>query len=92
MNHSDASSQATLNQQKQRAVNTLLTGRWLILARVVWAILIMITLGIFLVCLPDYFSIFQTICTGAACANGQLSPGAAQTLQQLGISLGQYAA
>ena len=92
MNHSDASAQATLNQQKQRAVNTRLTGRWLILARVVWAIFIMITLGIFLVCLPDYFSIFQTICTGAACANGQLSPGAAQTLQQLGISLGQYAA
>src|SRR5947209_876621 len=74
--------------------DTRLHGRWLVLARVVWAILIILTLGIFAVCLPIYFSILQTICTDAtstACADKQLPPGAAQTLQHLGISLGLYA-
>src|ERR1700719_2420788 len=60
--------------------DTRLHGRWLVLARVVWAILILITLGIFVVCLPIFFSILQTICTdatSAACADKQLSPAAA---------------
>lgn len=74
---------------------TSLHGRQLVLARVAWAILILMTLGIFVVCLPIYFSLLQTICTdatGAACADKQLSPAAAQTLEHLGISLSLYAA
>jgi hypothetical protein len=55
-------------------------------------ILIIITLGVFAACLPIYFSILQTTCTGAACADKQLTPAAAQTFQHLGISLSQYAA
>lgn len=70
---------------------TRLAGRWLVLARAVWTALIIITLGIFAVCLPIYVSLLQTTCTGAACADKQLTPAAAQTLQHLGVSLSLYA-
>ena len=86
------STQASRRRQKPSEVDTHLHGRRLVLARTVWAILIIITLGVFAACLPIYFSILQTTCTGAACADKQLTPAAAQTLQHLDISLSLYAA
>src|SRR5258706_3358395 len=88
-------SEAVVNRDFSDEAGTSLHGRQLVLARVVWTTLILITLGIFVVCLPIYFSILQTICTNAtsaACADKQLTPDAAQTLQHLGISLSLYAA
>jgi hypothetical protein len=87
-----ASTQASQSRQKPTEVDTRLHGRRLVQARAVWAILLIITLGVFIACLPVYFLILETTCTGAACADKQLTPAAAQTLQHLGISLGSYAA
>ena len=73
---------------------TRLQGRWLVLARVVWVAIVVFTLSIFLLSLPAYFAQLQTICAGVACvyAYGQLTPGTAQALQHLGLSIGAYAA
>ncbi|HCF86232.1 MAG TPA: hypothetical protein DEV72_13640, partial [Ktedonobacter sp.] len=90
--NSAASTQASQSRQKPTEVDTRLHGRRLVQARAVWAILLIITLGVFIACLPVYFLILETTCTGAACADKQLTPAAAQTLQHLGISLGSYAA
>jgi len=55
-------------------------------------VLVAFALGLFVVSLPGYIAQLQTICTGGSCNSGQLSPDALTTLQQLGLSLGEYVA
>lgn len=73
--------------------STRLHGRWLVCARVVWVVVVVFTLSIFLLSLPAYFAQLQTVCVGDTCvyAYGQLTPGTAQALQNLGLSPGGYA-
>jgi len=72
---------------------TRLHGRWLVLARVVWVAVVIFTLSIFIASLPAYVAQLQTVCAGDTCvyAYGQLTPGTAQALQNLGFSIGGYA-
>jgi len=60
---------------------------------VVWVAVVVFTLSIFLLSLPAYFAQLQTVCVGDTCvyAYGQLTPGTAQALQNLGLSTGGYA-
>ncbi len=71
-----------------------LQGRWLILARVGWVALVVLTLGIFFASLPEYLAQLQTPCAGMACAFSyqQLTPGQVEVLKGIGLSLGNYAA
>ena len=73
---------------------TRLHGPWLVLARVVWVALIVFTVGIFVISLPVYFAQLQTVCVGDLCVYryGRLTPGTAKALQDLGFSIGGYAA
>lgn len=75
------------------AEGTRLYGRRLVLARLVWVAIVVFTLSIFLLSLPAYFAQLQTVCTGVTCvySYGQLTPGTAQALQNLGLSTGGYA-
>ena len=91
MNHLAASTQVTLSQQKQHAANTRLTGRWLILARVVWVVLVVFILGIFSVLLPVYLTQLQTVCTSNLCGSLQPTPDTVLALQRFGISIENYA-
>jgi hypothetical protein len=54
---------------------------------------VVFTLSIFMLSLPAYFAQLQTVCVGVTCvyAYGQLTPGTAQALQNLGLSTGGYA-
>jgi len=60
---------------------------------VVWVAVVVFTLSIFIASLPAYFAQLQSVCAGDTCvyAYGQLTPGAAQALQNLGFSTGGYA-
>jgi hypothetical protein len=60
----------------------------------VWVALIVFTVGIFVISLPVYFAQLQTVCVGDLCVYryGQLTPGSAKALQDLGFSIGGYAA
>ncbi len=75
----------------QPAPGTRLQGRRLLMARVMWAILVMLTLGLFAAMLPAYFAQLQAICTGSECALGQPSFDAVRTLSAHGLTLGNYA-
>jgi hypothetical protein len=72
---------------------TRLHGGWLISARIVWVAVVVFSLSIFIASLPAYFTQLQTVCGGDTCvySYGQLTPGSAQTLQNLGLSIGTYA-
>jgi hypothetical protein len=72
--------------------NTLLHGRWLIIARIAWIACVVLTLVIFFASIPVYITQLETICSGAGCAYRQLSPEQAAALQAGGFSLVSYAA
>ena len=85
--------ETTNSRSSRSAEGTRLHGRRLVLARVVWVAVVVFTLSIFLLSLPAYFAQLQTVCVGDTCvyAYGQLTPGTAQALQNLGLSTGGYA-
>src|SRR5260370_20534327 len=85
--------ETTKSRSSRGAEGTRLHGRRLVLARVVWVGVVVFTLSIFLLSLPAYFAQLQTVCVGVTCvyAYGQLTPGTAQALQNLGFSIGGYA-
>ena len=60
-----------------------LQGRWLVLARLGWGALVVLTLAIFFASLPVYLAQLQTPCAGTACAvsSSQLSPRRGQHIQ-----------
>jgi len=92
MNHSTASAQATLSEQKQRDSNTRLSGRWLIVARVIWIILVLFLLSVFIASLPASFAtLFQPCTAGCTNGNGQLTVSEMHALTQYGLSLNAYA-
>ena len=69
-----------------------MTAERRLLARLAWAVVALLTVGIFVLSLPDYATQMRTICAAPPCANGQLSAAQAQALAGLGFSLDTYAA
>jgi len=69
-----------------------LQGRWLLLARVGWVALVVLTLAIFFASLPVYITQLQTPCAGTACGYQQLTPEQAGALTAMGLSHGDYIA
>jgi hypothetical protein len=72
--------------------DTRLYGRWLVLARVAWFILVASALFFFFTSLPVYIAQLQSVCNGSACATGQVNPQIVATLRSLALSTGSYAA
>ena len=84
-------SRAKRISHRSGAPRTRLRGRKLILARVIWVAVVTLIVALFLARLPAYYRALQTVCTGAACGSAQPTPGSAQAIQQLGLSVGAYA-
>jgi hypothetical protein len=68
-----------------------LHGPWLILARVSWLAVVLVTAIILFSGAPGYFSALHEACTAGPCIGGQLSPEEARSLDDLGIPTGVYA-
>src|SRR5437763_15405918 len=84
-------SQVTRSSDRSGAPNTHLHGRGLILARVAWVVAVTLIVALFLATLPAYYTLLQTVCTGALCGPVQPTPDSAQAMQKLGLSTGAYA-
>jgi hypothetical protein len=81
-----------LTESRERHSYARLQGRWLLLARVGWVALVILTLTIFFASLPVYMAQLQTPCAGTACAYEQLTLEQAEMLKGFGLSPGDYAA
>src|SRR5690348_9831012 len=80
-------------ESRERHSSARLHGRWLVLARVGWVVLVVLTLAIFFASFPVYLAQLQTPCAGTACAfTSQLTPGQVEGLKGIGMSIGDYAA
>ncbi|HEX6710815.1 MAG TPA: GAF domain-containing sensor histidine kinase [Rubrobacter sp.] len=86
----------TLLRSRTQAVvtpKTTLRGRPLIVARTVWAVLVVLVVGLFLVSVPVAYSEYSSVCkAGAECRPyWRLAPEDLRALRDLGLSVGTYA-
>jgi hypothetical protein len=73
-----------VTESRERHSSARLQGRWLLLARVGWVVLVVLTLGIFFASLPVYVAQLQTPCVGTPCA----ATGSRLTSEQAGVLKG----
>ncbi|HKV01972.1 MAG TPA: hypothetical protein VJQ26_07595, partial [Ktedonobacteraceae bacterium] len=82
------------SRQQHKATDARLQGRWLLLLRVGWVVVVVLALGLFVGSILSVNAILHLPCTGTAavCQNsGQLTPGDVRRLHELGLSLDFYA-
>src|SRR5712692_11907076 len=75
------------------ATSTRVRGRRLLLMRLGWTLLTVFNLVVFFVSIPAYYAQLFVLCMDPrqGCTIGRLTPGNAQALHHLGISLSSYA-
>jgi len=72
--------------------DTRLRGGWLVLARVVWVVVVVLALGLFIASIPTTFADLHILCTAALCStSGQLTPDYVRELHALSLSMDFYA-
>ena len=93
MSLSHKPSRITEHTQSSQLTTTRLSGRCLILARVVWIVLVLFLLGTFIASLPASYAALHQPCVGTWCAssNGQLTASEIRALSLRGLSLDAYA-
>src|SRR5579859_5208286 len=74
--------------------NTRLTGPWLIIARVVWLVLVVPSVGLFIASIFVSYQQMQTVCSTNVCStlSGAPSVQLQQALTDIGFSVGEFAA
>ena len=78
--------------ERSQALDTRLHGRWLLLVRSGWIVLVVLTLTIFFASLPAYLAQMETPCFGVTCSFGYpTTPEQAQELTSMGLSSADYA-
>jgi DNA-binding CsgD family transcriptional regulator len=75
-----------------RHANTRLHGPYLLLTRVTWVAIAVLTVICIVVSIPVEFARLQTVCMTGACEVGALSPANVRELGAMGLSVGFFAA
>jgi hypothetical protein len=71
--------------------STQLSGSWLVLARGICLALFGFSLTVFFADLPGYFAQLHTVCGASVCGLGQLTPASVLALQQVGLTVENFA-
>jgi hypothetical protein len=91
MSSSSASTRGAPGLKRQSEVDTRLHGGWLILARIVWIVMVVLSLTISLVDIPLQFTRLHIVCVGSDCAQ-QLTASIVRDLHKLNLSVDFFAA
>jgi signal transduction histidine kinase len=92
MDLSSVSTQPAMTTSPRMETGRRLQGNVLVLARVVWIALAILTLAVLVTSLPSYVGRLQSACTAAPCVYGQLSLTSARALHDFGLSTAYYTA
>ena len=91
MNH-PSFSRPTIRDEQRDERDTRLYGRWLVLLRVMWVVVVVLSVGLSIVSVPLNLATSYAICTAASCFNSnQLTLDQVHELQHLGLSIDFYA-
>src|SRR6266487_1474567 len=85
------SAEKIVSSNSQGDSDTQLHGRKLILARTVWAIIVVTALALWLADFPLNYAQYLTVCTKAFCPNQLATPDMVRALHAAGLSLQFYA-
>ncbi|OLB36105.1 MAG: hypothetical protein AUH94_08615 [Ktedonobacter sp. 13_2_20CM_2_54_8] len=92
MNRADVQSEKVVRSASSSMADTRLRGGWLVLARVVWVAVVVLTLGLFIASIPTTLADLHILCTAASCTtSGQLTPDNVRELHTWGLSMDFYA-
>jgi len=91
MSSSSTSTKVSLSQQRQSEANTSLYGPSLILARIVWIVMVVLSLTISLIDIPLHFARLHIVCVGSDCGQ-QLTASIVRDLHKLNLSVDFFAA
>ncbi len=91
MGSSSASTRGASSLKRQSEVDTRLHGGWLILARIVWIVMVVLSLTISIVDIPLQFVRLHIVCVGSDCAQ-QLTASIVRDLHKLNLSVDFFAA
>ncbi len=91
MNSSSTSTKVSLSQKRHSEVDTRLHGHWLLLARIVWIVMVVLSLTISLVDIPLQFAQLHIVCVGSDCGQ-QLTTSIVRDLHKLNLSVDFFAA
>jgi len=84
--------QAGTSAKSASTDDTELHGRWLLLARIVWVIVVLLTLGLFVASIPSYFAYLHILtATPTIDLGSQLARQDVQQLQVVGLSIDFFA-
>ena len=75
-----------------RSVDTRLHGRYLLLARMAWVAIAVLTVVCIALSIPVEFTQLKTVCTTSTCEPSALSPANVRQLGTMGLSVGFFAA
>lgn len=76
--------------RKRNGPETRLQGAWLVIARIGWVVIALLSIGLFVAALPSYFAYLHVVNT-ASPSSYQLAPSDVRELQRLGLSFDFYA-
>jgi signal transduction histidine kinase len=82
--------EAAISVEQENVTTALLSGRWLMFARIAWMVIALLALGLVIASIPRYYAFLHVLCTdtAAACRNsGQITSADLRALQALGVSL-----
>jgi hypothetical protein len=66
-------------------------AQWLTLARSLCILTAVFAIGLYLVAVPRQYALYDALCSGASCPDGQLTPAGLSQMQQAGLSVDFYA-
>src|SRR2546421_9405030 len=94
MNLPDTEGKSASGSAVSTTANTRLTGSWLIIARIVWLVLVVPSLGLFIVSLLVSYKQLQRECVDPVTCNlsGALPAQVLQALPTIGLSVSGFAA
>jgi hypothetical protein len=95
MNLLDTESKSASGVVVSSSATTRLSGSWLIVTRAVWVVLVVPSLGLFVISLPVYYQQIQRACVNPVVCNNLSGAQTAKGLQVLatsGFSVSEYAA
>ena len=83
--------QTAVHLQQRSGADMRLQGRWLLLARVAWMAIALLTLSLFVISIPSYFAFLKVLCVGTSACSGHITPAYLHALHAQGLSLNFFA-
>ena len=92
MSRGNTLAQTNGRTETRNTADTHLNRRWLILARIAWVVVVVLSLAVSIADIPLEFARLHIACVGSSCSGQQLTAGIVQELHHMNLSVDFYAA